>query len=89
MLCLRGCRCVRQGLGADLAAASWVGPTGVRRRAWLVLVGSWPVYTVRTVCCAKACCEAVSDPICVLALLLCRLQVCHCCTDERGSRVCA
>ena len=88
LLCMRGCRCVRQGLGADLAAASWVGPTGVRRWAWLVLVGSWPVHVVRTMCSAKACCEAVSDPICVLALLLCRLQVCRCYNDERGSLGC-
>ena len=88
LLCLRGCRCVRQGLGADLAAASWVGPTGVRRWAWLVLAGSWPVHVVRTMCSAKACCEAVSDPICVLALLLCRLQVCRCYNDGRGSLGC-
>ena len=64
-----------------------MGPTGVRRWAWLVLVGSWPVHVVRTMCSAKACCEAVSDPICVLALLLCWLQVCHCYNDERGSLV--
>ena len=85
LLCLRGRRCVWESLGADLAAASWVGPTGVRRWAWLVLAGSWPVYMVRTMCSAKACCDAVSDPICVLALLLCRLQVCRCYNDERSS----
>ena len=49
LLCLRGCRCVRQGPGVVMAAARWTGPTGVRRRAWLVLMGSWPVYMVRTV----------------------------------------
>lgn len=88
MLCLRDHRYVRQGLGADLAAASWVGPTGVRRWVWLVLAGSWPVYMVPTMCSAKACCEAVSDPICVLALLLCQLQVCCHYNDGRGSRGC-
>ena len=88
LLCLRAHRCVRQGLGAVAAAASWVGPTGVRQRAWLVLVGFWCVYVVRTMCSAKACCELVSDPICVLALLLCRLQVCHRYNDERGSLGC-
>ena len=61
---------------------------GVRRWAWLVLAGSWPVHVVRTMCSAKACCEAVSDPICVLALLLCRLQVCRCYNEGRGSLGC-
>ena len=87
-LCLRACRCVRESLGADLAAASWVACVGVRRRAWLVLMGSWRVYMVRTMCCASPCYASVSDPICVLALLLCRLQVCHHYNDERSSLVC-
>ena len=51
-------------------------------------MGSWCVYMVRSTCYTKACCEAVSDPICVLALLLCRLQVCHHYNDERSSLVC-
>jgi len=78
--------CVCQVLGADLAAAGQVAPVGVRRRALLLLTGSWPVGMVRTMCSASPCWEAISDPICVLTLLLCRLQTCCRCTDGRGSR---
>ena len=78
--------CVCQVLDADLAAAGQVAPVGVRRRALLLLTGSWPVGMVRTMCSASPCWEAISDPICVLTLLLCRLQTCCRCTDGRGSR---
>lgn len=38
-------------------------------------------------CSARPCWEAIPDPICVLTLLLCRLQACCCCTDGRDSIV--
>ena len=39
-------------------------------------------------CSARPCWEAIPDPICVLTLLLCRLQACRHYIDGRGSRVC-
>ena len=40
LLCLRACRCVWWHVKSVLAAAGWVAPVGVGRRAWLLLVGS-------------------------------------------------
>ena len=80
--------CVWQVQGADLAAAGWAAPVGIPRRAWLLLVGSWPIGTVRTMCSTSPCQQRISDPICVVVLLLCRLQACRHYIDGRGSRVC-
>ena len=80
--------CVCQVPGADLAAAGWAAPVGIPRRAWLLLAGWWPVGTVRTMCSTSPCQLPISDPICVVVLLLCRLQACCRCIDGHGSRVC-
>ena len=80
--------CVCQMLGADLAAAGWAAPVGIPRRAWLLLAGWWPVGTVRTMCSTSPCQLTISDPICVVVLLLCRLQACLHCIDGRGSPLC-
>ena len=39
-------------------------------------------------CSASPCQQPISDPICVVVLLLCRLQACRHYIDGRGSRVC-
>ncbi len=61
----------------------WASRDGLGCCWW---AGTWPVGTVRTMCSASPCWEAIPDPICVLTLLLCRLQACCRCTDGRGSR---